>query len=107
MRRRRRYILIGVILFVVGLVWESRQAGPRRLDGPTSFLKLLSDLIGKLFVILTGRAKPWKKLQAFGMLLIFLGFAFLLASGVAALWSAFAGSGTGTDPTPTPTPTST
>lgn len=103
-------ILIGIILFVIGLIWESRHRKKTGLVKTQTFPQLLNELIKKLFTIIIGRAAPWKKLQAFGMLLILLGFAFLLASGVSALWGILGTGGPGhttppTDATPSPSST--
>lgn len=94
-------IAVGIILFLVGLAMESRERRRGAVKGQ-SFLDMLIELLKKLFKMIFGSARPSKKLEAFGVFLILLGIAFLIASGVSAVFAAL-GNPPPSSQTPTPT----
>lgn len=100
-------IAIGIVLAIIGTLKDDT-VGP--LAGQTLLQKLIA-LMGQAWNQFTRGRNKWARLAGLGMLLVFLGFAFLLSSGITAIVSAVAGQigggGSTTPPTDTPSPSST
>ena len=95
-------IIVGIVLAILGLVLDPGPGGIQPVAAPSLGAELVR-LIRRCFgIIVSPTSRRWQKVAAFGMLLVFIGVAFLLSSGIDALIMAGIGGGNG-DPTPTPT----